>query len=286
MVLGMPTACLPSRARRPERREGEHMRILALTHVVPNPPDAGPKIKTHYALRMLAREHQIELLTFARDERERAAAEALQSWCARVTIIALQRRKIREPLYLASGWLRGQPYLVARDYRLSLAAAVRARLAEGGIDVVHADQLAMAQYLPLAERAGVATVFDAHNAVYDLIRDMSKRPPTPLHRPALGLEWRLLRRYEGMLSRRSARTLTVSSHDHTPPRGGGKRAGARRDRPDRRRSRSDRAAPDQPSLDTLAKYRHHALPTERRSPALVPRYRVANRARGAAWHRD
>ena len=73
----------------------------------------------------------------------------------------------------------------------------------------------MAQYLPLAERAGVATIFDAHNAVYDLIRDMSKRPPTPLHRPALGLEWRLLRRYEGMLSRRSARTLTVSSHDHT-----------------------------------------------------------------------
>lgn len=189
------------------------MHILALTHVVPNPPDAGPKIKTHYALRMLAREHQVELLTFARDERERAAAEELRSWCARVTIVPLQRRKLLEQLYLASGWLRGKPFLVARDYRGVFAAAVRARLAEGGIDVVHADQLSMAQYLPLAERAGVATVFDAHNAVYDLIRDLGKRPPTPFHRLALALEWRLLRRCEGNLSRRSTCTLTVSTHD-------------------------------------------------------------------------
>ncbi len=30
------------------------MRTLLLTQIVPNPPDAGPKAKTHYVLRTLA----------------------------------------------------------------------------------------------------------------------------------------------------------------------------------------------------------------------------------------
>lgn len=191
------------------------MRIVLLTQVVPNPPDAGPKIKTHFALRMLAREHQVELLTFARDEREVAAAEQLREWCERVTVVSLSRSRPREPYYLARGWLSGTPFLVARDYRRAFTAALRDRLAAGGVDAVHADQLSMAQYLPVARQFSVRTVFDAHNAVYDLVRELSGRQPTPFHRAATALEWRLLRRYEGALCHASDLTLAVSRQDES-----------------------------------------------------------------------
>lgn len=191
------------------------MRIVILTQVAPNPPDAGPKIKTHYAIRMLAREHDVELITFARDEREVAAAEAMRPWCARVTTIPLRRRRVLEPYYLLRGWATGTPFLVARDARRAVGAALSARLAEGGVDVVHADQLSMAQYLPLARRAGVPTIFDAHNAVYDLVREIAihnRRSPRGL---AAAVEWRLLRQFEGGACRESTLSLAVSQGDAT-----------------------------------------------------------------------
>jgi polysaccharide biosynthesis protein PslH len=189
------------------------MRVLLLTQVVPNPPDAGPKVKTHYVLRTLAREHQVELLTFARDEAEAEHARQLGAWCSQVTVVPLRRQRLRELYYLARGWATGTPFLVARDARVAFARALASRLATGEIAAVHADQLTMAQYLPPARAAGAWTVFDAHNAVWDLVRDLARRQPTPAHRLAAELEWRLLRRFEGAACRTSTLTLTVAPRD-------------------------------------------------------------------------
>src|SRR5262245_47270189 len=117
------------------------MRVLLLTQIAPNPPDAGPKVKTHYVLRTLAREHVVELITFARSQQEAAAARGLRAWCERVTVIPLRRVRKLEPVYAARGWLRGAPFLVARDARRAMSAAVRDRLSVGDIDILHADQL-------------------------------------------------------------------------------------------------------------------------------------------------
>lgn len=190
------------------------MRVLMLTQVVPNPPDAGPKVKTHYVLRTLAREHSIELLTFARNPAEVEAAEGLKGWCERVTVVPLRRRRALEPFYAARGWLGGTPFLIARDDRRAMSAAIRQRLAAGGIDVLHADQVSMAQYLRLADGTGVRTVFDAHNAVWELVCELAPRQPTPIHRLAAELEWRLLRGFERRLFQASNLTLAVSERDH------------------------------------------------------------------------
>lgn len=189
------------------------MRTLVLTQVVPNPPDAGPKIKTHYVLRTLAREHAVELVTFARSPAEVEAAMRLHAWCERVTVVNLRRHRVMEPYYLVRGWMGRTPYLVARDARRALGRIVRDRLASGAIDVLHADQLSMAQYLRTAQRTVTATVFDAHNAVWELVRDLASRQPTPAHRLAAEIEWRFLRRFEGCVCRSSDLTLAVSFHD-------------------------------------------------------------------------
>lgn len=190
------------------------MRVLLLTQVVPFPPDAGPKVKTYNVLRMLARRHEVELLTFVRDEREREAAQALGDLCSRMTMVPLERKQSRESLHALRGWARGTPFLVARDFRREMADAVRSRLDAGGIDVVHADQLSMAQYLPgRFDPVSARTVFDAHNAVWQLVRSLAGSQPTIAHRAAARLEWRLLRRFEGSICRDADLTFAVSDVD-------------------------------------------------------------------------
>ena len=89
------------------------MRTLILTQVVPNPPDAGPKAKTHYVLRTLAAEHEIDLVTFVRSEIEAAHAQELAPYCRSITTIQLERRRATELLYLARSWARRTPFLSA-----------------------------------------------------------------------------------------------------------------------------------------------------------------------------
>lgn len=191
------------------------MRVLMVTQVAPFPPDAGPKVKTYYLLKKLAARHDIELVTFARDEREQEAARQLESLCSSVTTVPLKRRKLLEPLYASWAWSRRTPFLVARDYRRQMAEIVERRVRSGEIDVVHADQLSMAQYLPTHQGTDhpVRTVFDAHNAVWKLVETLSPKQPTILHRAAASIEWRMLRRFEGRACANADVTLAVSTID-------------------------------------------------------------------------
>lgn len=191
------------------------MRILLLTQVAPYPPDAGPKVKTHYLLRKLSESHDIDLVTFARDDRERGAARELGELCSSVTTVDLDRKAWREPFYAARGWSTGTPFLVARDRRKALARVVQEHLATGGVDIVHADQISMAQYLPSGKSKpeGLKTVFDAHNAVWKLVQSLAGDQPSIAHRAAASVEWRLLKRFEGRACRTSDLTLAVSGID-------------------------------------------------------------------------
>ena len=189
------------------------MRTLLLTQIVPNPPDAGPKAKTHYVLRTLASEHDVDLVTFVRSETEVAQASELAPYCRSITTVRLERRHVTEVGYLARSWAKRTPFLVERDARGAFADVVRERLAADDIDIIHADQLTMAQYLDLAKGHRPRRVFDAHNAVWELVRELAPRQPTPLHRLSASAEWRRLRRFEGRIARESDLTLTVSERD-------------------------------------------------------------------------
>lgn len=189
------------------------MRVLLLTQVAPNPPDAGPKAKTHYVLRMLAQRHEVDLVTFVRNETEATNARALGACCASVTTIPLRRSRIKEPLYAANGWAMAKPFLIARDFRQTFAQAVSLKISTGKIDVLHADQVTMGQYLFSPRRERPSHVFDAHNAVWELVRGLAAKQSIPVHRLGTEIEWRLLKRFEGEVCRRSDLTFAVSKHD-------------------------------------------------------------------------
>src|SRR6478735_2918145 len=117
------------------------MRIILLTQVVPNPPDSGPKIKTHNVLRYLAQHHEIHLVSFVRSDAEAAHAHALNVHCrAGVTIVPIRRSRWRDAGYLARSLLTGRPFLIERDDSRAMRQALAELVSASRFDAVHADQ--------------------------------------------------------------------------------------------------------------------------------------------------
>jgi glycosyltransferase involved in cell wall biosynthesis len=87
---------------------------------------------------------------------------------------------------------------------------VRAEAAAGRpFDVVHADQLNMAQF---AERLPLPRLLDQHNAVWTVFRRMAAQE-RGAKRLLWEREWRTLKRYEGRICRTFEAVTTVSDED-------------------------------------------------------------------------
>jgi glycosyltransferase involved in cell wall biosynthesis len=187
------------------------MRIILLTQVVPNPPDSGPKIKTHNVLRYLAQRHEIHLVSFVRSDAEAAHARALGNYCrAGVTTVPIQRSRVRDVGYLLRSLITGRPFLIERDDSRVMRRVLAEIVSTSHYDAVHADQLSMAQFaadLPVAVR-----VLDEHNAVWTIVRRAARREAWLRRLPA-ELEWRKLKAYEGALCRQFDQVTLVSEDD-------------------------------------------------------------------------
>ncbi|GAB4207664.1 MAG: glycosyltransferase family 4 protein [Roseiflexaceae bacterium] len=190
------------------------MHILLLTQVVPFPPDSGPKIKTYYLLRHLVTRHRVTLVTFTRNAAEEQAADSLRGLCAAVHTVPLTRSRPRDVLALGRSLLSGRPLLIERDddqgMRRLLDRLLREEAAAGRpFDLVHADQLNMAQF---ADPLPLPRLLDQHNAVWTIVIRMLLQERGP-KRLLLEREWRLLRHYEGDVCRRFEAVTTVSAED-------------------------------------------------------------------------
>jgi polysaccharide biosynthesis protein PslH len=188
------------------------MRVLMLTQVLPYPPDSGPKVKTYNLLRYLAQQHEVTLVALVRSPAEAAQAAALRELCVAVHTVPLVRSKLRDAYYLARSALRGESFIVVRDECPALQRLLRELTARTPFDVVHADQLTMAQFaldLPCGAR-----VLDEHNAVWAITRRMADGHALGPRRLLLDLETRRLRRYEAQICGRFDTVLTVSAPDN------------------------------------------------------------------------
>lgn len=186
------------------------MRILLLTQVVPNPPNSGPRIKTHFLLHYLAKYHTVTLVSFVRDEAERAAAHALEPLCTGgVHTVPIQRSRIRDIGYLLASFVNRRPFLMLRDESAPMRALLQHLVQQQTFDIVHADQLNMASF---AQATGLPMVLDEHNAVWTIFQRMAKQE-RGLMRLLLELEWRRLRRYEGQVCHEADAVMAVSAED-------------------------------------------------------------------------
>ncbi|GIV66479.1 MAG: glycosyltransferase family 4 protein [Chloroflexota bacterium] len=190
------------------------MKILFLTQIVPYPPDAGPRIKTWHVLKYLSEQgYTITLLTFTRQQEEKFLPE-VQKICKKVISIPLKRTKLYDFYSLLVSQLKRTPFLIERDYRRSMENAVSEILRNEKFDVIHIDQINMAQFIfhlretPLNSK----TIFDAHNATW-IIPERMKANSSFFIRPFLSQEASKLRNYEEQIVHIADHVLTVSEFD-------------------------------------------------------------------------
>lgn len=188
------------------------MNILLLTQVVPYPPDSGPKIKTHYVLRWLAQQHDVTLVSFVRSPAEAAAADALRPLCRTVYTVPLRRSRPRDLVALLRGSVDRRPVTLLRDESAALRTLLDRLTTQHSFDLVHADQLNMAQFALALD--GLPVVLDLHNAVWSIMARLAQSA-RGLRRWALLLECARLRRYEGWACAQAAAVIAVSQADRT-----------------------------------------------------------------------
>lgn len=192
------------------------MQVLLLTQVLPFPPDSGPKIKTWNVLKFLAREHDVTLVSFVRGDQS-ADVAALAPLCAGgVHTVPMKRGVLPDGLAFARSLLTGAPWMMVRDERDAMQSLLIGLARERGFDVIHADQLNMAQYAELAAEHSPGRprrVLDAHNALWLLYKRLAATMRPGPRRLMLERDWRLLKTYEGRIVREFDAVLAVSDED-------------------------------------------------------------------------
>lgn len=199
------------------------MRILFLTQILPYPPNAGPRVKTWNVLRHLAKSGaEITLVTFIRPEELKFLDEVKQI-CRDVLPVPIKRNRINDMVFFLKSLFTGNPFLIERDNLQPMNAKIREVLAHHSFDVIHADQLSMAQYAWFARQEiqkrpneigniQPRLIFDAHNATWTILDRMQIQVPF-IFRFLVRFERNKIKKYEGRLVKNFDCTLAVTDID-------------------------------------------------------------------------
>lgn len=193
------------------------MRVLFLSQVLPYPLDAGPKMRSYYVLRHLAQQHQVTLLTFVRATDRAEHVAHLAEFCEAVHTVPMQRSRGRDLKFLARSLLGRQPFIIVRDQLPAMTDKLGQLLKSGSYDVIHADQLWMAQYAVAARQMAAAAppklLLDQHNAVHLIPKRLAEAEQNPLKRLILAREARLMADYEVEICQQFDRVVWVTAED-------------------------------------------------------------------------
>jgi glycosyltransferase involved in cell wall biosynthesis len=152
----------------------------------------------------------VTLVSFVRGD-QLEAAQRLRALCRAVHTVPIRRGAVLDLGHLMHSLVTRKPFLIVRDDQAAMRRMVDRVAAETRFDIVHADQLNMAQY---AERvAGTRKILDAHNALWLLYKRLAETMAPGPTKTLLQREWRLLRRYESDICQAFDLVLTVSEED-------------------------------------------------------------------------
>jgi len=176
--------------------------LLFLAHRVPYPPDRGDKIRSYNILKHLAERHRIHLATFADDEADVAAAEALRPLVAKLHVEIRTRSK---GAAATIGLLKRSAMSVAAFGSKGMSGFVDRVLADEPIDHVYVFSGQMAQYAP-ADRPFVMDFVDMDSRKF---ADYAAAATGPMRR-VWQREARRLFHFERETARRAVVSLFVT----------------------------------------------------------------------------
>jgi sugar transferase (PEP-CTERM/EpsH1 system associated) len=189
------------------------MKILALVHRVPFPPNKGEKIRAFNQLRYLSEHgHSIDLCTFADDPDDRHHQEALLKYCRSVRIISKPKKlnTIRSLGALPSA----KPLSVGFYHSFRMRFVIRNLLRANSYDVIFCYSSPMAEFVRNDRFSGriPVRIMDFVDVDSDKWKQYSEHKAQPMKAVYLA-EAHLLARYERSIAREFDASTLVSEEE-------------------------------------------------------------------------
>ncbi|MFN8543330.1 MAG: glycosyltransferase [Candidatus Binatia bacterium] len=181
------------------------MNVLFVCTRLPVPPWRGDQVRAFHHLRVLAPRHRITVMALV--PRSPAAAVRAEVERLGVRLVVLPLGVAGAGLGLARALVDPRPLQVLLYVRRRVRARLAALMAHGGFDVVHAQLVRTADYLPGPE--GPPVVVDLIDALSENLARRA-RLERGLLGPVVAWEARRLGRFERELATRVAACLVVS----------------------------------------------------------------------------
>lgn len=203
------------------------MRILYASQLIPYPIDAGPKRRIHHVLEYLASAgHEVTFVGFSRETDSPDYMAQLRLVCDSVHTVPMLRSRHRDLWHLVRSQTTGLPFLIARDDVATMHETIRQIRLQQSFDALHADQLAMAQYVLAAAPPGATIrVLDQHNAMYLIPQRLADTTTSPAARRFWQREARAMKAYEVATCRQFDRLVWVSADDESAVQSAARAAG-------------------------------------------------------------
>lgn len=193
------------------------MRILFITQFLPYPPDTGGKIKTYETLRLLAKKHQVFLISFVESRKDIKREKPLKRFCVGLKtfvtpIITTSYQQLKRKAIL--GLLAHKPFRVQK-YFLKEAAHFIARLTQReNFAAIHCDHETSIQYLPyIKDWQRKLKIYDEHNLSSEGVLGYVAHEKSPLQKLAYFIEGEKLRLYERRQLQIFDKILAISLED-------------------------------------------------------------------------
>ncbi len=182
------------------------MKVLFLVTRLPVPPWRGDQVRAYHHLRLLARSHDVTCCALVSGEPPSEHRAEIEGMGARLVVVPVST--LGAPFALGRALVGDRrPLQVLLYARASAQRAVAALLGRERFDVVHAQLVRTAPYLPGA--GGPPVVVDLIDALSANLARRARTERGPLW-PVAAEEARRLRRFERQLVERVARCLVVS----------------------------------------------------------------------------
>lgn len=188
------------------------MRILFLSPWFPYPPANGSKTRIYNLLRALAREHEVDLISFVR-EGEAVDEQGLRNLCRSIQTVPWREFAPRGAKALL-GFLSPLPRSVVDTYSPEMESLVRAAAQRERPDVIVASEMGTARYAVID---GIPRILD--DVETGAIHDSWAEARTRFSRWRRGLTWAKVRRYAGRTARRFDACTVVSERERELLRG-------------------------------------------------------------------
>jgi sugar transferase (PEP-CTERM/EpsH1 system associated) len=185
------------------------MRLLFLTHRLPYAPNRGDRIRAFHLLRVIAREHEVHLLSLVHDREEAAQVDGLRGVAASVVAVPVSRAARLATAAFALATQRPLTHVLLHSP--AVAPALRALVSRAAPDAVLAYCTAMARYAMEPPLEGVPWVLDMVDVDSEKWATLAAGggPMAAIY----GREARLLRAFERRAMHAATATTVVSERE-------------------------------------------------------------------------